>query len=349
MRSVRLLIQLIITLTLVSGVSFANALPEDGLSITPQDGHILFDDSIDTAKVSIDMMMFRLTDKEVVTHLLAARQRGVKVRLILDQQAMMGNSVKAIAQQLTAAGAEVYPSSARFTITHTKAAVFDNQWALLTSMNLTTSFPISRDYGIRTYDPNIVAEFKSVFEADIKNSINQTKDTPVLNAQKLVWSPVNSKDKIIAFIKSAQSSVNIEVENLGDHDVLETLKSKAQSGVNVVVVVPACVEGGGIRNLPLMGELAAAGVNARVSVPPYTAQNPYIHAKTIVVDQQQYYVGSENLSYNSLTQAREVGIMDTNPQISAVLLKVIAYDANLATPMSQLNPNFVCPGGKTAH
>jgi phosphatidylserine/phosphatidylglycerophosphate/cardiolipin synthase-like enzyme len=99
MRRMRRFIQLIISLTILSIFSFASALPEDGLSITPQDGHILFDDSIDSAQVSIDMMMFRLTDKEVVTHLLSARQRGVKVRIILDQQMMNGNSVKAIADQ----------------------------------------------------------------------------------------------------------------------------------------------------------------------------------------------------------------------------------------------------------
>jgi cardiolipin synthase A/B len=41
--------------------------------------------------------------------------------------------------------------------------------------------------------------------------------------------------------------------------------------------------------------------------------NPYIHAKMIIADQKRAFVGSENLSLNSLTAAREVGIIVSDP------------------------------------
>ncbi|MGZ3773426.1 MAG: phospholipase D-like domain-containing protein [Pseudobdellovibrionaceae bacterium] len=343
MRLYNMFVKTLLTLLVVSSSTFASQLPDDGLSVTPQDGHILFNDSIDHAQSSIDMIMFRLTDLDVVQHLLNAQQRGVKIRIILDQQALGGTTTKAIFDQLNSAGLAVTASSSLFTITHAKAAVFDNQWALITSINMTRVYATSRDFGIRTYDPGVVAEFESVFETDLLNAQNQTKNTPQLTSPKLVWSPVNSKDRLIAFINSAQSSVVIEVENLGDNDVMNALKTKAQNGVKVLVLVPACVEGGGTRNIPLLNNLISAGVDGRVSVPPYTTENPYIHAKAIVVDQQNFYVGSENLSYNSLTQAREVGIIENSPQISSTILRAIGMDVKLSSTPSQLDASFACP------
>lgn len=319
-----------------------DALPDDQLSITPHDGHSLFNDNIDRATSTIDMIMYHLTDNESVKHLTAAQDRGVKVRIILDKKAMTSPSSKAIFDLLTQHGVEVRPSSQAFSISHAKSAVFDNSWALVTSINLTRTDWYTRDFGIRTEDSNVVAEFESVFATDWDNAQNNTGNTPQLTVGKLAWSPVNSKDKILGLINSARQSIFLEVENLGDRDVLAALENKAKSSVKVIVVVPACVEGGGTRNLPFMNELASAGVEARLSVPPYTGSNPYIHAKAITVDSTVFYVGSENFSYNSLTAAREAGIIERSPSIAATIQDTILGDARLATPSASMAANFQC-------
>lgn len=320
----------------------ADALPDDSLSITPLDGHSLFNNSIDQAKSSIDMMMYHLSDLETTKHLIAAQQRGVQVRMILDAKAMQTTSSTAIFNQLVAAGVLVRPSSPMFSITHAKAATFDNAWALVTSINLTRTETYTRDFGIKTTDTEVIAEFEKVFSVDWENAQNKTGNTPDLTATKLVWSPTNSLTKIVGLINSAKKSIYLEVENLGDKDVLSALEEKAHAGIQVVVVVPACVEGGGTRNLPFMTELSSAGVDARLSVPPYNGANPYIHAKSIVVDEQDFYVGSENFSYNSLVLARELGIIETSPALSASIRSTIAQDADLATPSAQLPTSFTC-------
>ncbi len=320
----------------------AEALSDDSLSITPQDGHSLFNDSIDQAKSSIDMMMYHLSDLETTKHLLAAQKRGVKVRMILDAKAMTTPSSTAIFNQLIAGGVSARGSSPAFSISHAKSATFDNSWALVTSINLTRTDSYTRDFGIKTTDADVIAEFEKVFDADWDNAQNKTGNTPELTVEKLLWSPVNSLDKLSTLLKSAKKSIYLEVENLGDKDVLSALEDKAHAGIQVVVVVPACVEGGGTRNLPFMKELADAGVDARLSVPPYTGQNPYIHAKAIVVDDQEFYVGSENFSFNSLTAARELGIIETSPSLSATIRSTIAQDAQLATASSQMSSTFNC-------
>lgn len=339
-------LKLLISILITASSALASQFPEDALSITPQDGHMIFNDSIDNAKSSIEMIMFRLTDQESVNHLIAAHNRGVNVRIIVDHQGTARGAAKVMFDQLIAAGVDIRLSTESFTISHAKSAVFDKQWTLITSMNLTRVVAITRDYGIRTYDPEIIAEYEAVFESDWLNAVNQTGNTPKLTNQKLAWSPVNAKEKILNFIKSAKKSVYIEVENLGDNEVIATLKATAQRGIKTTVIVPACVEGSGTRNVPFIQNLASSGVDARLSMPPYTTQNPYIHAKTIVVDDENFYVGSENLSYNSLTKARELGIIEYNPSISSVIMQAINYDIKLSIHSNQYDVSFACPDSK---
>jgi len=266
----------------------------------------------------------------------------VKVRIILDKKTLEGAKAKAIFTQLQQAGISARASSEGFSITHAKAAVFDNSWSLVTSINLTNTDQYTRDFGIKTYDTDVRDEIEKVFAADWDNATNGTINTPDLSVQKLVWSPVNSKNKIISFIQSARSSIELEVENLGDEDVIAALKERAQQQVKVTVIVPACVEGSGLRNLPYMKDLASGGVDARFSMPPYTGSNPYIHAKAIVVDDEQFYVGSENFSMNSLSAARELGMIETNASISSTIHDIIVQDAGLAKSTAELPADFSC-------
>lgn len=340
-----LMFQALFALALYTSMASANsmqALSSDTLSITPRDGHSLFNDSIDQAHSSIEMMMYHISDTETAKHLLEARKRGVTIRLILDEKVLSNPAAQALSNQLSQGGIEVRASSPLFSLTHAKAAVFDKSWSLITSINLSRTDWYTRDFGVKTLDPEVIQEFESVFAADWDNAQNKTANTPNLNVEKLVWSPVNSKEKILALIKSATSSLYLEVENLGDPDVLAALENRAQNRVHVVVVVPACVEGGGSRNLPYMSALANAGVDAKLSVPPYTGQNPYIHAKSIVVDDKIFYVGSENFSNNSLSLARELGLIEESPSLSTTLRETIAEDANLATASKDLPSSFSC-------
>jgi phosphatidylserine/phosphatidylglycerophosphate/cardiolipin synthase-like enzyme len=314
----------------------------DSLSVTPDDGHSLFNDNIDLAHQHIEMVMFHLSDPETVAHLIQAHQRGVSIRLILDGKMLSSNSSQAIRDSLLQNGIEVRSSSTAFSITHEKAAVFDGHEAIVSSINLTKNVGFTRDFGILTEDADVVAEMESVFEADWKNAEGNGSVTPELSNGKLIWSPVNSKEKIISLIQKAQQSLFVETENLGDSDVLAALEAKAKEGVKVTVVVPACVEGmTPTRNLPYLQSLADSQVNALASVPPYSSAHPYIHAKAIVVDGETFYVGSENLSHNSLQNAREVGLIEQNPSIAKSIATILENDATEAKAVGELQ-NFSC-------
>ncbi|MBO9668476.1 MAG: hypothetical protein J7501_16890 [Bdellovibrio sp.] len=312
----------------------------DSVSITPRDGHLFFTNAFDRAVSSIDLVMFHLSDEEDAQHLISASKRGVKIRVILDRGLLRGSTAQKISQELSNAGVQVKASPSAFTITHEKAAVIDNSTALISSINLTQNGSFTRDFGITTADSDVIAEMNEVFTMDWNNSASDAtvSSTPSVSNPKLLWSPVNAKEKIIALINSAQKSLALEVENLGDWDVMDALKARAKAGVTVVAIAPGCVEGNAPeRNIQLLQQLADAGVDARASLPPYSADNPYIHAKTIVVDGINFYVGSENFSHNSLASAREVGLMENNSDISQQILQVIKVDYGNAKAVNQLN------------
>jgi cardiolipin synthase A/B len=326
------------TLSFAARVLTQGTLP-DTLTVAPVNGHEQFNRAFDQAHKTIDMVMYRLTEPESVQHILAARARGVDIRIIIDQKGITGSAIE-VFKKLKAAGVNIVPSSNAFSITHEKAAVFDSQYAIISTINLTRTADYSRDFGILTYAPHVIAEMNRVFEVDWKNAQVNGHETPPLLVGRLAWSPVSSKSKIIGLINFAKKSVWIEVENLGDTDILTLLVKKAKSGVSVVVITPACLPGeieNAKRNVSFLQGLESNGVIAMGNVPPYNFNAPYIHAKAAVIDNFWFYVGSENFSNNSLNYARELGIIEGSATIAKQLSEVIQFDFKNARKASELD------------
>ncbi|MGH7328990.1 MAG: phospholipase D-like domain-containing protein, partial [Polyangiaceae bacterium] len=99
--------------------------------------------------------MFHLSERSMVDALLAAKARGVDVRIILDEKNLRSKSAKKIADELASHGVVVTPSSPGFSITHVKAMILDDRRAVVMSLNLTTIYDKTRDYGVVTEDPQV--------------------------------------------------------------------------------------------------------------------------------------------------------------------------------------------------
>ncbi|NTW16949.1 MAG: hypothetical protein HGA41_05755, partial [Syntrophaceae bacterium] len=95
----------------------------------PLDEHKPIIDAINSAKVSVRMVMFILTDPEVVSALISAHQRIPTVQVILDQSNLSDptSSNSKAYQELLAAGVNVMKSSTKFTLTHEKSMVIDDK------------------------------------------------------------------------------------------------------------------------------------------------------------------------------------------------------------------------------
>lgn len=104
----------------------------------------------------------------------------------------------------------------------------------------------------------------------------------------------------------------LEAEDIDDPQIEELLAKKAKI-LPVRILAPTLAQIPG--NTKALSALIRAGVTVK------TISSPYMHAKLILVDDTRAYVGSVNLSRQSLNENRELGIIlaegDTLQTLSA--------------------------------
>lgn len=194
--------------------------------------------------------------------------------------------------------------------------VIDDSKVFISTMNFISRFIQMRDMGIFVTNPSIVKEVLSVFNADIENAKNQTALTPVLSQPNLVWSPANSEEKLVQLILSAENSIDIWIENMGNAAIHQALKTAIDKGVHVRLMTSLCSLGMDPSfAFNHLNQLIGIGVTVQVMPFPASPKIPYIHAKVIVVDKKMTFLGSENFSMNSLLNARELGIIFEDSEI----------------------------------
>jgi cardiolipin synthase A/B len=290
-------------------------------------GHPEFLAAIQSAKQSILMTMYHLTDQAIVNALVQARARNIEVRIILDGDGLKDKRRQAFAAQLSTGSVSVLPSSPAFTLTHEKAMVIDRSYAFVTAINLTDNAATTRDLGIILNDPGVIKEMLAVFETDWANAQNKTGLTPPLSNPNLVWSPVNSGPKLSSLINSAKATIVSTVENLGEPSIMNAYANAAARGVNVRLIVPMCDKNSNPAfNYKFIPDLVARGVHVKVMPAPETKDQPYMHSKMILVDNTYAYVGSVNFSFNSVMKARELGIIFGVPQLAAQIGSIFEID-----------------------
>jgi phosphatidylserine/phosphatidylglycerophosphate/cardiolipin synthase-like enzyme len=289
--------------------------PSIQLYVEPDEGAKPVVQFIDSAKQTLDVGMYLLSDRPILSAIDSAKRRGVQVRVMLEEHPYgegMGNG--SIYQRLQGAGILVAWSPSNFKLSHDKYAVADHHSALLGTPNWTTSaFSTNREYVVVDQDPADVAQLAAIYEADW-NRHGVTLDNP-----HLVVSPANSRADFLALIQSAQKQIDLEAEELQDQEIEDALGHAAQRGVVVRAIIPT-PSGGADANEPGQRRLAGAGVKVR------RLEHPYIHAKAILVDGQEAFVGSENISSQSLDQNREVGIVTVDRAAVARLEQTFSHD-----------------------
>ncbi len=275
--------------------------------------------ALNAAQKSIRMAMHLLTDREIIDALKAARGRGIDVRVILEVQPKGGGAGNRPAfNELQAASVAVKMSNPIFRLTHQKAmAIDDRQAFILTFDQVRSAFMGSREYGILDAHPEDVAEIAAVFDADW----NRTK--PALSNPNLVWSPTNSRQRIVALVDSANQTLDLESEEMQDDEIEAHLISAVQHGVVVRVVMPS-PQSGADANKAGQEKIANGGVKLRL------VKTPYIHGTLMIADKARAFVGSQTFSPASLEANRELGLLMTDPEIIRMLASTFEGDWNVA-------------------
>lgn len=290
-----------------------------GLFIEPDDGRAPILDELASARISIKLQIYLLSDREIIDALKAANNRGVDVRVLLEAHPFGGNGDQPqIYNELDSAGINIRWSSPVFTFSHIKTFVIDNDVALIMNLNLTkSSFTQNREFGIITTDPIAVRTAAQIFEADWAR-------TEEPDPGPLVVSPTNSRAKLLDLINGATGSLDIYAEVMRDREIMDALIAARRRGVAIrLIMTDDSADGDAERQ-----KLTDAGVQVRIE------QHLYIHAKMVLADGKRAFVGSENFTATSLDQNRELGVITSEPTVIARIKQVYNDDFRGAKVMS---------------
>ena len=127
----------------------------------------------------------------------------------------------------------------------------------------------------------------------------------------------NSRQRQLDLIASAKSNLVVYNEEMADPDIVNALVAAAGRGVSVRVVMASTFTNGkptpkgesGAYGSYYFSYLVSNGV--KVNLLPDKG-GLYIHAKAIVADGTNAFMGSENFGYSSMNYNRELGLMITN-------------------------------------
>lgn len=283
--------------------SFQDVLGEETnltLFIEPDDGREPLLNKIRLAN-QILTEVYLLSDPEIIAAL-----KTKPAKIILEQHPFANNALNSkVKPVLEAAGLLVNWGNPNFPFTHAKFMVFEDQVVCILNLNLTkTAFEKNREYNICSENGEDITEATKIFNADWEKKNYSPTD------KNLVVSPNNSRGKLTALINSAEKSLDIEMEVLTDKDIINLISTKAKNiPVRIILPDPKKVKNSLIPN-----------VQTKILT------NPYPHAKLIIADGARAYVGSINLTSQSLDENRELGILVSQSDILGRLVATFNLD-----------------------
>ncbi len=268
-------------------------------------------ESIESAKSRVWIEIYMWTDKDILAAMIQAHDRGVDVRVILEGN-VYGLPYANATLMKTLKDAKIpviYADTYRYTFTHAKFWLVDDRFFISTG-NLTRSFfEGNRDFIFSSSDTRTRDFLAQLFSADYAHGGIDKAAIP----SYIVLSPVDARSKIERLLTSAKKDIIVYTQTLTDESMQDILEQQQEAWVRVRVCT---------ANNESNTE-SASGT-------PLTwtfLKKPYLHAKIIVVDGDRVFLGSQNLTKNSLENNREVGIIfSPSSEMDAIIANSFGKD-----------------------
>lgn len=299
--------------------SLPSAAVATGVFVQPDDGREPVLEELTASQCTIDVSVYLLSDEVIVAALGEAADRGVRVRVMLEQHPFGGGGTQdEDAEAIASGGVEVRWSGSTIRFSHAKFAVIDQQVALIMNQNLTAaSFAGNREFGVVTSDPSIVEATQEIFQRD------WTHEAPPEVGVPLIMSPDNSRTRYLELIGGAERSIDFYAEVIRDPGIISALVAAERRGVAVRLIVDEALDE---DDQDAAARLSHHGVEIRL------AGHVYIHAKLMVIDQEMAIIGSQNFTATSLDENRELAIELSDPNAIARCLAVYERDWMRSAP-----------------
>jgi phosphatidylserine/phosphatidylglycerophosphate/cardiolipin synthase-like enzyme len=290
------------------------------LIVLPDDTARPILEAIARAEKSIRVKMFLFSDPSLLDAVIAARHRGVDVRVMLNPERRDGEKENAdTRKKLTEGGVHVIDSNPDFDVTHEKSMVIDDTTAFVQSLNWETkNVTETRDYAIVTTHKHEVDEVAQCFDADWDRTKFDTGDN-----SHLIWCVGNGRQRLGRLIDSSKHSLWLQNERYQDPTIIEHLVRAHARGVKIQIMArpphklkkEKLVEGvSGLRCLQDLG------------VKIHKLRHIKLHAKLILADDSHAIIGSINLAPGSFDSRRELAIQVDDAHIIHRIKKTLEND-----------------------
>jgi phosphatidylserine/phosphatidylglycerophosphate/cardiolipin synthase-like enzyme len=292
-------------------------------------------EKINAAKSSIHIVSFEFGLTPVAEALIDAKQRGVDVRWVTDDESGLEADAEPDRGQfamLQQRGIEVR-SDSRSALMHNKFWIFDGQTVWTGSTNVTVSGIFQQNNNaVVVHSPEVAAiyerEFAEMWDGQYGPKSPSTADqqSVVVNGTpiQVYFSPEDDvMNRIIPIVRGAQSSIRFLAFSFTDYPLAQAMIDRAGRGVDVAGVYEKV--GSETESSELRTFFCA-------KVPVRQDGNPrFLHDKLIVVDNRFVITGSFNFSTNATESNDENVIIIDNPDIANLYMQEFGRIWNIAT------------------
>ncbi|MEP7287652.1 MAG: phospholipase D-like domain-containing protein [Chloroflexota bacterium] len=262
--------------------------------------------SLKAAAKTIDIASFDFNLPEVADALVAAKNRGVVVRAVLDekngnQKLKASDSPSGIAldvvKTLTDADITVVNGGRSNGLMHDKIIIVDSKLLFMGSWNMSYNDTYRNNNNLLVIaNPTLIANYQAKFnELFVSKRFGTKAQVKALTPRFIIKGTVvenyfSPKDEVIAklvnVVKSAQKSIKFMAFTYTQKDLTAAIIERAGAGIEVSGVI----ENRGASNGALP-DLFCAGIPVRTDGNKYT-----MHHKVIIIDDQIVVTGSFNFT-----------------------------------------------------
>jgi len=293
-------------------------------------------EKIDAAQNNIHIAAFEFNLTPVAEALIAARQRGVDVRWVTDNENGLEADVEPDRGQfamLQQAGIEVKADD-RSALMHNKFWIFDSQVVWTGSTNITENGVFKQNNNtIVIHSPELALIYEREFQEMWAGQFGPTspsqlaEQTITLNGSQIVvvFTPEDGalERAIIPIVRSAGKSIRFLAFSFTDYPLADAMSQRASSGVDVAGVFEKV---GSETDAAELRTLFCARVPVRQD-----GNSAFMHHKVIVVDERIVITGSLNFSTSAETANDENVLIIDSPEIASLYLQEFGRVWSVAT------------------
>jgi phosphatidylserine/phosphatidylglycerophosphate/cardiolipin synthase-like enzyme len=303
-------------------LTFRSTIPADQFSGSIVERLIEY---IANARTSIHIASYEFDLTDVADALIAAKQRGVDVRWITDDEAGIEADDKeghGQFEMLRQAGIELKDDQ-RGGLMHDKFWIFDGETVWTGSTNITVSGMFEQDNNVIViHSPDLAAIYErqwgdmwaGEFGARSPSTVDQQQLTLENDPIQVLFSPEDDViQNIIPYVQGAQTSIYFMAFTYTQADLGAAMIDRFQAGVDVQGVFEVT---GSESEFGQMTPLFCANIPVRQDGNP-----AFLHHKVIIIDEKIVITGSLNFTNNANESNNENVIIIQDPQIAQYYIK----------------------------